>query len=203
MYRWYRYRYDYGKHRELLDLILSWVVLSIAFGTGYIFRGNLVGLALAFIAVATAFVFHELAHREVARRYGLYARYKAWYTGLLAALIISLLTAKAFGSPFVIAAPGAVYIYAYMGIPPPDVEYRVALAGPLTNAVLAAILLIASYFTTYPLKLYLTFIGSVNAWIAIFNLIPLPPLDGYKIFRYSITLWALVILFAIVIYVLF
>ncbi len=204
MYHWYHpFRRMYERievYEEVRDLLISWAALSIAFAAESILRGELQGLLLSCIAVATAFVFHELAHRQVARRYRLYARYKAWYTGLALAVIIAFLTAKIFNTAFILAAPGAVYIYAYMGIPPPDIEYKVAIAGPLTNALLGAALLIASYFTGYPWASYLRFIGNVNAWLAVFNLLPLPPLDGSKVIRYSVSRWLIAMLFSLVVF---
>ncbi|RUM92851.1 MAG: site-2 protease family protein, partial [Thermodesulfatator sp.] len=29
----------------------------------------------------------------------------------------------------------------------------------------------------------------INAWLAAFNLLPLPPLDGWKVFSYSLKAW--------------
>jgi Zn-dependent protease len=70
-----------------------------------------------------------------------------------------------------------------------------SLAGPLTNIVLAFIsliifkLLLKISFTSHVLYVIFTYIAmffnymiSVNAMLAIFNLIPIPPLDGSKIF---------------------
>ncbi|OYT51236.1 MAG: metalloprotease [Desulfurococcales archaeon ex4484_204] len=200
-YRWgfpsYR-RPPQGLRSEALDLIVSWAVLTIAFGAGYLIRGQALGLAVSAVAVATAFVFHELAHREVARRYGLVARYRAWYTGLAIALALALITAKLWGLPIVLAAPGAVVIYAYYGIPPPDVEFRVSIAGPLTNLVIGLGLSIASKFLSPPASYYTDFIGSVNIWLAFFNLLPIPPLDGFKVMRYSVSTWLAVFIIAAV-----
>ncbi len=189
--------------RELLDLIVSWAALTIAFGAGYLFRGSVVGLGVSGLAVATAFLFHELAHREVARRYGLVARYRAWYTGLLLAVVIALVTAKATGSPFVLAAPGAVVIFSYYGPPPPYVELRVASAGPLSNIIVGLAFSIASRLAAYSWSYYLGLIGSINLWIAFFNLLPIPPLDGSKIMRYSFTTWIILFASALILYFVF
>jgi len=192
-----------SRRAEAADLILSWLVLSIAFGAGYILRGSLTGFTASLIAVGTGFVFHELAHRYLAIKYGMVARYKAWYTGLAAALVISLITAKVFGNPFVIAAPGAVVIASYGVYDLAYVrrEYKIAAAGPLANIVVAIASLIAGNFVGVPLNFYIKFVGSVNAWLAFFNLLPFPPLDGSKIFRTSIGTWLVLFILAIALFI--
>ena len=67
-------------------------------------------------------------------------------------------------------------------------ELKVALAGPATNIALAAFF--ALFMRLYngdaislsPLVVALLTYGvSINIWLAIFNLVPIPPLDGSKI----------------------
>ena len=63
----------------------------------------------------------------------------------------------------------------------------VAVAGPLTNIVLAVIM--AGVYRLLPdaggfVAVYadvLTYVILVNLWLAIFNLVPIPPLDGSKL----------------------
>ena len=75
-------------------------------------------------------------------------------------------------------------------------EAIVSLAGPLSNFILAFLLiLVASLISIFAPHLGDSFYGSVlllllevtvviNIGLGIFNLIPLPPLDGEKIFRH-------------------
>ena len=79
----------------------------------------------------------------------------------------------------------------------------VSIAGPVTNFILAIILTIIYYlvykFYTVPNTLVSVIIGIVNSAIAIniglgvFNLIPLPPLDGSKVIKpflpYNLKQW--------------
>ena len=65
-------------------------------------------------------------------------------------------------------------------------ELKVALAGPLSNFVIALCFgLILRFFApmwnTFGVSVLLYLIVKVNVSLAIFNLIPLPPLDGSKI----------------------
>ncbi len=72
-------------------------------------------------------------------------------------------------------------------------EMLVALAGPLTNFILAIILTIIYYalsiFIPNPnniiqiIDTVVFYAISVNIGLGVFNLIPIPPLDGEKIFR--------------------
>jgi Zn-dependent protease len=55
----------------------------------------------------------------------------------------------------------------------------VALAGPLSNLLLAIIAAILIRFVSSSvLTTYLAFFISINVYLFVFNLIPIPPLDG-------------------------
>lgn len=182
---------------EALDLIISWAALTLAFGAGALIKGELMLLAVAGLAVATAFVGHELAHRAVARHYGMVATYKANYTFLAITVAIALVTAKYAGTPFVIAAPGAVVVMPVFGPPHPFVNMLIAASGPLTNEVIGVAAIAASYAVSPAIAPYLALIGRVNLWIGFFNLLPIPPMDGWQVMRYSITAWASMMILAL------
>lgn len=176
---------------ELKDIVLSWLAVSVAFG--WIMRqafkemafpqNFLLALVVALLAVGTGFIFHELAHRTLAIRFGARARFIAWKPMLLAAL------AMAFLIGIVFAAPGAVYIFGR------QIDKRqnglISLAGPainvLTGLVFFAIaaVLAKSVFATVALLA-----GVINLQLAWFNLIPIPPLDGSKVFAWNKLVWA-------------
>jgi len=185
--------------KELRDLIISALVLALAFGIAFSggFRAFLkptilitfVGMAL--VAVSVGFVFHELAHRLIARRFGYFAEYSMWLAGLLVALGFSL-----FG--FVFAAPGAVMIH------PRETAWGttsmsrdkvglISLAGPATNVGLAMVFLVLDF--VQPALLF-TLGARINIWLAVFNLIPFGPLDGAKIFRWNKWIWFIAIAIA-------
>lgn len=62
-----------------------------------------------------------------------------------------------------------------------------ALAGPVSNLILASLAGIVNHFLNFqdsPLIVCLLYIfATINIALAIFNLIPIPPLDGHKIVR--------------------
>ena len=178
--------------KELRDLAVSALVLALAFGIAL--SGGLraflqpdrllIFVGMAMVGVSLGFLFHELAHRLVARKFGYFAEYTMWPAGLAVALGLSL-----FG--FVFAAPGAVMIMpktTLWGTSSPDREKAglISLAGPATNVALAVVFLALD--ATRPALLF-TMGASVNTWLAIFNLIPFGPLDGAKIFRWNKGAW--------------
>lgn len=189
----YRGRGLYLRMRsEVFDLLLSWAVLSFSFAIFMSSSLERLSLSIAYssVGVGSAFILHELAHRQVARVYGLEARYRAWYLGLLVTLAVALINA-AVRVPVLFAAPGAVVIYGYWGRVSPVAELRVAESGPLTNIAVGIAVWVA-LLTTPPtpvLRDLLYYVMRINSWIAFFNLLPLPPLDGFKILKRSPIEW--------------
>lgn len=180
------------KAKELRDLVISALVLALAFGIALSggFRafqqpGILVlVIGIAFVAVSLGFIFHELAHRLIARRFGYFAEYAMWPMGLMVALGFSL-----FG--FIFAAPGAVRIYpraTALGTISLSREKvgLISLAGPATNIGLAVIFQVLDIFEP---ALLFTLGARINTWLALFNLIPFGPLDGAKILKWNKGIW--------------
>ncbi|MEM3646893.1 MAG: AN1-type zinc finger domain-containing protein [Thermofilum sp.] len=181
---------------EVTHLLAAWLVLSLCFSTGYFLRfSSMLPLVFAInlCVVGTGFMFHELAHKFAAQRYGYWSEFRLWPRGLAMALLSSLLT---LGS-FVFAAPGATYVaplhqaYEWSG----TVERRrmglISLAGPLSNVAWAAAFFFLSMLDGLP-GLIGTMGFQVNLWLAAFNMIPLGGLDGRKILSWSTAAWAMV-----------
>jgi Zn-dependent protease len=74
-------------------------------------------------------------------------------------------------------------------------EPMIALAGPLSNIIVAVIfgflirILLPLYIVPSSFILILAFVVKNNIALAIFNLIPLPPLDGSKILFSFLPIW--------------
>lgn len=138
------------------------------------------------IGVGSSFIFHEIAHKLIAMHYGYWAEFKLWIEGLIIAIGSSFLG-------FIFAAPGAVYIHGeYID----DRENGIiSSAGPLTNIVLAVIFFLVIPVVSGNQFLHIASIlgFKINSFIAIFNLIPLGPLDGRKIFRWDPLIWLVLI----------
>ena len=186
---------------EIWSIILAWIVLSFAI-TYTNFVGLLSGtgsvevVVAGFIATATGFIIHEMGHKFVAIRRGYVAHFKLWTWGLLLTLMTVILS----GGSFLFGAPGAVYIapmasfgygYGYdTSYGTRDAEQEnmiISAAGPVINLAFAlgflALLLIvpAGFLAT------IAFFGfELNTGLGSFNMLPIPPLDGSKIFRKNI-----------------
>ena len=181
---------------EISSIIIAWLVLSVAI-TYQNFLGLFTGtgsfeiVIAGFVATATGFIIHEMGHKFVAIRHGYVAHFRLWMWGLLLTLFVVVFS----GGGIVFGAPGAVYIapaaVAYYGydstIRPRDPEQEnmiISAAGPGINLAFAVAFL--SLFLVAPSG----FLGTVaffgfelNVGLGSFNMIPVPPLDGSKIFR--------------------
>lgn len=179
---------------EFQQLLIAWLVLGFCFSVSGLF--NLKNFPLIFIssliAVGAGFIGHELAHKFVAQRYGWKAGFRLWPQGLLLALFIALIS----GGRFIFAAPGAVYLVPLSigySLSKGKREYGiVSLSGPLMNLVFASIFLALYRISDFSI---LSTIGRygffVNLFLAAFNMVPFPPLDGTKIFSWNKLIWAL------------
>ncbi|WP_297091809.1 site-2 protease family protein [Thermococcus sp.] len=172
---------------EIEDLLISFLVLTLLFSN---FDPH--SLPYAAVAVLTAFLFHELAHRQVARHYGYRAYYKRWETGMLLALLVGITTRLLTGTTWIFAALGAVQVYAPYAVDSKEAFGKIALAGPLTNIAAGMVALILLRTAPPFTSLWWVFrtTAAVNLWLAFFNLLPFPPLDGSKVVRWNAGAWA-------------
>ena len=170
---------------EVRDIIISILVLAVAVsGIGFIsLNGVAQRIAAVSVPLSLGFIAHELTHKYAAGKYGYISVFRMWPLGLAITLIVGLGS----GGQFLFAAPGAVVILA------PYFTRRqgglISLGGPLMNAAIAMCFL--------PLNLLPGLIGTIgywgariNLWLAFFNLIPIPPLDGQKVFSWNPAIWA-------------
>jgi Zn-dependent protease len=142
------------------------------------------GVAFSLTAAFTGFVAHEMAHKIAAQRYGFWAEFRMSPVGLL----LSLATAFV---GFLFAAPGATVVGG-MG----DVREwgRTSLAGPALNLVEGGAFFAAGVgtwvvFHSVGLWSVLVLLAFINGWFAAFNLLPVGPLDGAKVWRWRRDVW--------------
>jgi Zn-dependent protease len=152
---------------------------------------SMLALAVATIIFAMGFILHELSHKYVAQRYGLWAEFRVNTMGVL-------LTAISIVSPFIkFIAPGAVVI---SGFADRDRMGMTALAGPLVNVIITIALLAALPALSPASILYVPVVAgaTINAFLALFNLIPFSIFDGKKIYSWNRTFWAVMFVVSLV-----
>ncbi len=188
------------RRREVLELIVSWVALSVSFSVGVMrlillvrppgYPSLMLTVFLQYLLlIGLAFILHELSHKFTAQYMGYLAGFRLWPWGLAMALVTGFLT----GGMFVMAAPGAVYILPVASVVSPGfrpsrrVSGMIAVAGPSANIMLAAAFALLGLFLRAPL---LSAGLRVNLYLALFNMLPLPMLDGLKVFSWSKAVWA-------------
>jgi len=196
----------YGKPRfsrtEIRDILISVIVMAIAFTILY--RNNtsilaffeyhlgesmkFVGLfGMCVLLVIVSFLFHEFGHKFVAQKHGLWSEFRMWPAGLFLTLITPFIG-------FLFAAPGAVMIAGNMD---EKTNGKVGIAGPIVNLVMSAIGLVGLFTINHSgWVIFFLMLGNLNAFLALFNLLPIPPLDGSKIVRWNPIVWGCAIAIA-------
>ncbi len=176
--------YDGLDRRKLL------IILGICLVFGLLMTGGFKSILLTLPGVIIAITFHEFAHAWVADKLG---DTTPRAQGRLTLNPLSHI------DPFGII----LLLFANIGWGKPvqinpnnfnsnksieTCEALVSLAGPVMNIILAFIFMIIYYalyyFVTCPtiILLIIFYIITVNIGLGIFNLLPIPPLDGSKIF---------------------
>jgi Zn-dependent protease len=171
------------KHLAVATLLVVGIGLSGGLYSDVFSRVEWAFTLGAFTAILTAsFFMHEIAHKVAAQRRGLWAEFRLMVWGAVLTLI-SLLTPV-----LKIIAPGAVVISGSAG---QDEIGKISIAGPVTNIVLSTVLLGVAFVPSAYSGIF--FLGAFfNGWLALFNLVPVGILDGYKIFSWNKVVWGLV-----------
>ncbi len=162
---------------EFAHLFWAWILISIAFAevlktteTGFFYF-----FGIALFTAGIGFLLHELAHKYVAQKYGCFAEFRADFMMLFLAVGMSF-----FG--FFFAAPGAVLIHGTITTKRNGI---ISIAGPATNAVLSIIFFGLTFFTTGLLRSVCLYGLLINAWLAVFNMIPFGNIDGEKVLKWN------------------
>jgi Zn-dependent protease len=191
--------------KEARDILISAVVIAFVFSyEGFDFTKLLYNFPIALLVVSLGFVLHEMGHRYYAKKYKCHAEYQIWWFGLGIAMLLAVAT----NGGFVFAAPGAVMIYPLVDLWGRPMELTrknigiISLAGPAINIFLAAIFLVLNFAA--PSDIFS--IGArINIWLALFNMLPIPPLDGSKILAWDKKVWiamfaGLIVLFLVMMF---
>ena len=195
----YEYRVTYGaprrakgriyfspkelKHLAVATLLVIGVGLSYVLFGGIFARMDWTMLSVFAVILTVSFLAHEIAHKVTAQKRGLWAEFRLTLWGAVLTLISVI-------SPLLkLISPGAVMI---SGPAQMDEVAKISIAGPTINIVFSTVFLgVAFAFVPGPVQGLVFLVALLNGFIAVFNLIPIGILDGFKIFNWDKTVWAL------------
>jgi len=167
---------------ELVHLVLSAVLVMAVGASGLFFVGApWMILMSAAVIFASIFLLHEIAHKLVAQHYGLWAEFRLTMFGALITLISII-------SPLKLISPGAVMI---AGSTNKESIGKTAISGPTVNIVGTIVSFVFTFVLQDLFLLVALFSAYISAFIAVFNLIPVGILDGWKVFHWSKLIWAI------------
>lgn len=182
------------ERQEIKDIFLAIVAITLIFAYNP-FNPilTLERLPISVIVVIIAFLFHELAHRFVARYYGANAFFKLWPFGIFLGFIFMFFGLKLVAPGAVVISPFRVRRYYVKPIGKEELGI-IAASGPATNIFFGII------FKIFPLSFF-QFLSQINAWLAFFNLIPFGPLDGKKVIDWNFWIWLFMISISLILFV--
>ncbi len=152
--------------------------------------GFIVSLGWWWLVVGTigiflaSFMAHEMAHKFVAQNYGMWSEFRMTSMGYYLSAMAILFSLPIFGT-------GVVYT---SGTTNTEHSGKTNMAGPLTNFVIAATLSIISIFLfafgiLYPWGILLQYGVQLNAFLGLFNMIPIQPFDGATVRYWNSRVW--------------
>lgn len=175
-----------SSRREIAHLTVG-ALLIIIVGLSLVGFANLLHIdhvvLSVFVAAFTAsFLVHEMAHKLMAQKLGLWAEFRLNLMGMSLTLLSII-------SPLLkIISPGAVVV---AGSTDSRIMGKTSIVGPTTNMLFAGSFMVAAVFL-HPYNDVLADLTLFNSWIAVFNLIPFGVFDGLKIFAWDKRIWTLV-----------
>jgi Zn-dependent protease len=155
---------------------------------------TIITVTFEIIVLLFSAILHEIAHGYEAERLGDDTARRAGRLTLNPFVHLDLFTSILMPILLIWATNGAFFFAAAKPVPynpnnlknPRSGSAKIALAGPLTNFFLAFIFSIAVRIAVFfpvqgMLILFLSLIVYVNIILGIFNLVPIPPLDGSRV----------------------
>lgn len=140
-------------------------------------------MALFAVFMTVSFLTHEIGHKVMAQKAGMWAEFRLTTWGAVLTLVSVFL-------PFKMISPGAMMIG---GTAPSGKDLlKISIVGVITNMIFAFVFLGLGFaFLSSPYYAVLFFAAYINVFMALFNLIPFGILDGYKIFNLNKLVWVL------------
>lgn len=181
-----RFRIKYSglfSETESRHILLATVVMTLV-GLSLVLSNILLNPYLLILVVPgfiVSFLGHELAHKFMARRNGLWAEFRTTMYGLMLTAISAIL-------PFKFLAPGQASI---RGTGSKEVMGVIGLVGPGFNLVFGALLFAIAKFSPEVVGSALLGLVVFNGWFAIINLIPFGSFAGTSVYNWDKTRWVI------------
>jgi Zn-dependent protease len=185
---------------EIKHILIAWLAISIAFtilialhGRGWFGDLRIYSIfSISAVTIGFAFILHELSHKFVAQRYGAWSEFRMEPRMLVFAILTAFIG-------IVFAAPGAVMIFnPYLT---KEENGKIAVAGPMMNVALAFLFIPLTFSASGILQIIGKFGVMINAWLALFNMIPISVLDGKKVLSWDRKMYEIALALAIVAFV--
>ncbi|MDY6777548.1 MAG: metalloprotease [Candidatus Nanohaloarchaea archaeon] len=194
---------------EVRNLFISSIALGIAFAIAIYGGSNRItyfmdpsfplAAIISGVLAGTSLLAKELAQKGTSRAIESYTQYEIWSPGIILAVLGSFLG-------IVVAAVGGTRVFTeyteragrwrvelspqHLGI--------VGSIGPMMTLSLAMGFLMLQTFSPMLLGKNLFIVAAqINAFISLFSMVPINPLDGSKTLRWNVVLWAFIVLMSL------
>lgn len=183
------------RRKDLRDTLIALVILTLIFAYDSQNLGNIVNnFAPALIAIGIALFVNKTVHSWAAKRFGCATYFRLWMPGIVFALLLMIVGFKFPAIGFVVVHPFAFGRWGHRSRRLSMTEEGLmGLAGPGSNILLAMLL------RTIPGPMF-SYMSFVSAYFAIFNLIPIKPLDGSKIVFWKPLAWLFLVIINILLF---
>ena len=192
------------KSLAVVTLILGFIASFRYWGVDeFSFQTGLNNFISSVLIVALSVITHLFVQRFIALKKGYRVDYKRWNIGLAIGLILVFLS-----NGFVMfLAIGGIVIHQFrrkrVGLFRGGMRYDdlalISFFGPLTNLVLA---ILFKTLVFLPNTVLIDKLVMINIWIALFALLPIPPMAGANIFYSSRVLYLMAVIMFVMIAVL-
>ena len=184
-------------------LIIAFIISFKLWGPGneFNFAYGLKNLFNSILIVLLSILVHISAQKIYGLHIGFKVEFRTFWPGLLIALVLCFVSRGAIW----FLVPGGIVLYHMaqhrLGFFRYGLNYwslgMISAIGPLANVVLAALLAVIAYggviippMTPITTTTLIGRVISLNLWLAIFTMLPIPPLDGSNMFFASRLLYA-------------
>tara|TARA_Y100000310_G_scaffold345388_1_gene464387 strand:+ start:1684 stop:2439 length:756 start_codon:yes stop_codon:yes gene_type:complete len=187
--RYYPFNKDEKKALLITTVVLAFIIGFNDGSSQFNLSKWLLHFIFIFIGVGISVLFHESGHRLVAFPAGFKVEYQLWWYGLVIGIIFALFSK---GNIWILV-PGGIWAHhmlihrlGFFRYGPNTFAISViALSGPLASIICATLIKTIQWIFFSAGSPFLQKLFIFNLAYAVWSLIPIPPLDGSKVFFHS------------------